>query len=133
LEFIRYWILRYNEDESKPIEINKVKLPDQLELVDQLHITQSKYKTGNGKSVKTIAHNNTLIAQIARFQPDYLTELSPGFNFENYVDSETFWKNKNFELVNSLLNAEFDVDLSKNTPETNYLKNNYPSWVRQDL
>lgn len=133
LEFIRYWVLKYNNDESKPIEINKVKLPDQLELVDQLHITQSKYKTGNGKSVKTIAHNNTLIAQIARFQPDYLTELSPGFNFENYVDSETFWKNKNFELVNSLLNAKFDVDLSKNTPETNYLKNNYPSWVRQDL
>lgn len=100
-------------------EYNKLEPNNPLMLIDQVHFVPRK----DG----TIATNLSLLANIYRF-----TDISSRYTFSNLnlLDSKSFWKFQNFQLLKDLLKNNFKVDLTnQNQKELIGLKDKYPDWI----
>lgn len=103
-------------------EHNQIHRLNPIELIDQVHFT------GNLES------NKTLIAQIARFNPNYF-----GVTLEGYPTFDEFFQQKEGEILSDLLKSEFEINLlngydrqnKKYSLESNYFIDKRPNWVNQ--
>lgn len=103
-------------------DYNKTHRLNPLQFVDQLHFAKGdSQKMPNGKTFTTITNNEVLIENILRFRKDVNTGIPT-----NLV---SFMQAKHREMVQSMINTGFRVNLSKNTHDNEYLKNNYKDWV----
>lgn len=113
-------------------EYNKYNRLNPLEFFDNIH-----YGSG-GKNFC-----NPLIAQIIRFQPEYFSNLLKehpdlpkdkiikSIPIADYPNVYAFFEIKEREMVKSLLDSNFSVDLTRNSVENKYLKEKYPNWVEK--
>lgn len=118
-EFVKFFTRRYNNNHRL----------NPITLIDQIHVTNSKFKLQSGREVNTFENNDTLISQIARFKPNFLLAKDPNYPIQSYTDSRTFWKNKKNEVLESLIKGKVRFDLSKNSKENEYLTQTYSDWV----
>ena len=105
IEFVKTQVANYN----------KTHRLHPLELIDQVHFKEGK---------EGLAFNNTIISQIARFQPQYL-----GAKAANYPSQDEFWSIKEREFLIDLLKANFSIDLTIPSEEGEFLGKQYPDWV----
>lgn len=120
---------------KKIVEIhNQFNRFNPIELVDQIHFS--------GK--KNLESNQTLISQIARFNPEYFIEyIGDGSNNllegKNYPNFNQFFQQKEGEILNDLLKSKFEINLlngfnkkDKSVPlENTYLSKTYPDWTNR--
>lgn len=108
--FIKYFVLQYN----------KTHRLHPLEIIDQVH-----YKSNKGN----LGINETLLAQIARFNPKFLSQIKPEL-LDKYPTSRQFWNIKKAEVLKTLIKSDFTVNTSNvNQPELKYLRDKFPTWI----
>lgn len=112
VDFIKNMTLEYNRyHRLKP-----------LALIDQVH-----YKNAKGN----LGINQTIIAQIARFNPDHeMFKVDPEL-LKKFPTAIMFWNNKKKELLQSLLDDGFEIDTNSEQKELKYIKDNYPDWINE--
>lgn len=111
-EFIKYFVRIYNTTHRL----------NPLEITDQDHYKEDKQ--GN------LSINQTIIAQIARFNPNHSIFKEDSKLLEQYPTSKQFWNYKKVEALKSLLKDRFIIDtIVEDQPELKYLRNNYPEWI----
>ncbi len=123
-DFIKTLTLQYNQSHRL----------NPLTFIDQTHF-QSKEQIINvdGESIKvkgSLASNQVLISQIARYNPTYLN--NKGIDSSLYPDEQTFWKTKHKEVLKSLLKSRFEINTTgdkQKQKELEYLRKNYPTWI----
>lgn len=109
-DFIKHFVLEYN----KTSRLNP------LELIDQVH-----YKSKNGN----LGINESILAQIARFNPDFIKTIKPEL-LDKYPSSSQFWTLKKSEVLKTLLKNNFKIDVSKvEQPELAYIRKHFPDWI----
>lgn len=111
-KFIKFFTLQYNKQHRL----------HPLALIDQIHYVVDK--KGN------LLANKSFIAQIARFNPQFIYKLDPDFNFSEYTNERDFWNLKNKDVLKSLLKSNFKVNTSKITAENTYLRQ-YKEWINK--
>ena len=105
------------------LEYNRTNRLQPLEIIDQVHY---KNKDGN------LGINDAFIAQIARFNPQFLRDLDPNFNLEAYPSSGQFWEIKKTEVLKGLIKSNFRINTTTSTQEELvYIRRTYPSWVNK--
>lgn len=123
-DFIKTLTLQYNQSHRL----------NPLTFIDQTHF-QSKEQDINvdGELIKvkgSLASNQVLISQIARYNPTYLNDK--GIDSSLYPDEQTFWKTKHKEVLKSLLKSRFEINTTgdkQKQKELEYLRKNYPTWI----
>lgn len=106
---------------SITLEYNRANRLHPLTIIDQVH-----YKNAKGN----LGINQAFIAQIARFNPQFLRDLDPTFNVNTYPTARVFWDTKKSETLKGLLKARFRVNTTAAIqPELVYIKSTYPSWI----
>lgn len=124
--FIKEATLRYNQYHRL----------NPLTFIDQTHF-QSKEQsiTVNNEIIKvkgSLAANQVLISQIARYNPSYLQDR--GIDPTLYPDEKTFWGFKHKEILKSLIKSRFVVNTTgnkQNQKELEYLRKHYGSWINE--
>lgn len=119
ISFIKQATLRYNQKY----------LLNPIELIDQVHITESKVTLPSGKKVNGFVNNDTLINILARFNPNHLWKKDNTWDWRKYQNSRQFWDIKKGEVVTSLIESGFEVNLLNQNIENQYLLNNFKDWV----
>ena len=100
----------YNELNTRILQYNKIYPYQQLAFIDQLHYIKNK----NG----SLSFNIALEGILKRFS--------------NIINTETFFREREEQVLMDLLNADFKVDLSENkTKEQRHLIKNYPDWINR--
>lgn len=106
---------------SLTLEYNRANRLHPLEIIDQVH-----YKNNKGN----LGINQAFISQIARFNPQFLTNVDPNFNVGVYPTSQQFWATKKAEMLKGLLKSKFRVNTTAATqPELLFIKSTYPDWI----
>ena len=110
VELIKYFVLKYN---------NSHRLHP-LELIDQVH-----YKSNKGR----LGINESIIAQIARFNPSFISNINPNL-LQKYPSAAEFWTNKKADIVKTLLKSNFVINTTnQNQPELKFIRDNIPNWI----
>ena len=110
--FIKYFVLQYNSTHRL----------HPLEIIDQVHCKSNK---GN------LGINETILAQIARFNPQFISQIKPEL-LQKYPTSRQFWTVKKAEVLKTLIKSDFSINTSNiNQPELKYLRDNFPTWINQ--
>ena len=110
VDFIKHFTLQYNQQHRL----------NPLELIDQVH-----YKSNKGN----LAINETIIAQIARFNPSFIS--NPEI-LQKYLTSDQFWATKKVEVLKTLIKSNIQINTSnENQPELKHLRDNFPQWIDQ--
>lgn len=108
---------------------NQKYLLNPIELVDQLHITESKIVLPSGKKVNGFINNDTLINILARFNPTHLQAKDNTWDWRKYQTSRQFWDIKKGEVATSLIECGFEIDLLDKNIENKYLLEKFNDWV----
>ena len=91
-----------------------------LALIDQVH-----YKNSSGN----LGINQTIIAQIARFNPNHDMFKADPELLKKFPTATKFWNNKKKELLQSLLDDGFEINTNSEQRELKHIKENYPDWI----
>ena len=118
IDVIKYWVSQYNR-------LNRL---NPLELVDNIHFKKGNFTitdpiTKKFVSIKGLSNSNTLLSEIARFNPTFLQ--GRGVDTRQYPSLQEFFVDKESEVLSSLLRSKFEVNLLKNSDEANYIHNTY--------
>ena len=121
-EFIKNVVLRFNQAHRL----------NPLTLIDQTHFKVQKQTLNiDKKFVKikgALTHSQVLVSQIARYNPNFLTNL--GVDITSYPSEEIFWNTKHKEVLKSLLKSRFQINTTAKTQkELVYLREKYPTWI----
>lgn len=108
-------------------EYNQIHRFNPIELIDQVHFT--------GKS--KLESNQTLVSQIARFNPSYFK--AGELEGKSYPTFDQFFQQKESEIIKDLLKSEFEINLlngydkqnKKYSLESNYFIEKHPNWINQ--
>ena len=120
--------------EKNPYDIIQEKIAEYNQNFEHINFTDQLYFSNNKGNLKS---NISLISLIYRFNPEYIYEEEKKleqeehyitYNNRNYLNSEQFWKEQNKSIIKDLLNNDFIIDLSKESKETAYLKQNFTGW-----
>lgn len=108
--FIKHFVLQYNSTHRL----------HPLEIIDQVH-----YKSNKGN----LGINETILAQIARFNPQFISQIKPEL-LQKYPTSRQFWTIKKAEVLKTLIKSDFNINTSNvNQPELKYLRDNFSTWI----
>lgn len=108
--FIKHFVLQYNSTHRL----------HPLEIIDQVH-----YKSNKGN----LGINETILAQIARFNPQFISQVKPEL-LQRYPTSRQFWTIKKAEVLKTLIKSDFNINTSNvNQPELKYLRDNFSTWI----
>lgn len=108
--FIKHFVLQYNSTHRL----------HPLEIIDQVH-----YKSNKGN----LGINETILAQIARFNPQFMSQIKPELQ-DKYPTSRQFWTIKKAEVLKTLIKSDFNINTSNvNQPELKYLRDNFSTWI----
>ena len=108
--FIKHFVLQYNSTHRL----------HPLEIIDQVH-----YKSNKGN----LGINETILAQIARFNPQFISQVKPEL-LQKYPTSRQFWTIKKAEVLKTLIKSDFNINTSNvNQPELKYLRDNFSTWI----
>lgn len=108
--FIKYFVLQYNSTHRL----------HPLEIIDQVH-----YKSNKGN----LGINETILAQIARFNPQFISQIKPEL-LQRYPTSRQFWTIKKAEVLKTLIKSNFNINTSNvSQPELKYLRDNFSTWI----
>lgn len=108
--FIKHFVLQYNSTHRL----------HPLEIIDQVH-----YKPNKGN----LGINETILAQIARFNPQFISQIKPEL-LQKYPTSRQFWAIKKAEVLKTLIKSDFNINTSNvNQPELKYLRDNFSTWI----
>lgn len=124
VEFVRNVVKQYNLSHRL----------SPLQLIDNVHFIANK----NGR----ISNSNTLISSLFRFAPQSIGYPS-GYSSRDeqdrvnrmakqYYTEQQFWQSQRIQLIKSYLKHNTKVNLLKNTPQNNFIKENYKEWVTKD-
>lgn len=94
-----------------------------LSLIDQVHYINNK---------GDLSFNQTFISQLARFKPDSPVFIGAKRVLKNFPTEESFWSQKNREMVRDLIKSGFKVNTTgKAQPELAFLRRNYKKWINK--
>ncbi len=102
---------------------------NKIELVLDIHYSYNK----NG-----IFNNESLLSQVYRYNTNktiqslrkYVSEERVQHFQKNFIDAQSFFSKKEVEIIEGLLNSNYDIDLSKYPDnESSYIKDNFQDWV----
>lgn len=110
-EFIKYFTLEYN----KTHRLNP------LTFIDQVH-----YKNNKG----SLGINKSIIAQIARFNPQHAIFKDNPELLQQYPTASEFWIAKKAEVLKTLLKNDFKINTTNsNQLELQFIRDNYKGWI----